>query len=58
MDSQIAMAISGEELENEIEDALSIQDTISDYTLMIMEALKNNQYDKPVSSFHDNNRDL
>ena len=49
------MAISEEELENEIEDALSIQDTISDYKFMIMEALKNNQHNKPVSSFHDNN---
>ena len=49
MDSQIAMAISEEELENEIEEALSVQDTISDYKLMIMEALKNDQHDKPVS---------
>ena len=55
MDSQIAMAISEEELENEIEEALSVQDTISDYKFMIMEALKNDQHDKPVSSFHDNN---
>ncbi|XP_068757594.1 uncharacterized protein [Montipora capricornis] len=47
MDSQIAMAISEEELENEIEDALSVQDTISDYKFMIMEALKNDQHDKP-----------
>ena len=39
MDSQIAIAISEEELENEIEDALSVQDTISDYKFMIMEAL-------------------
>ena len=55
MDSQIAIATPEEELENEIEDALSIQNTISDYKFMIMEALKNNQHDKPVSSFHDNN---
>ena len=55
MDSQIAMAISEEELENEIEEALSVQDTISDYKFMILEALKNDQHDKPVSSFHDNN---
>ncbi|XP_068693062.1 uncharacterized protein [Montipora foliosa] len=40
------MAISEEELENEIEDALSVQDTISDYKIMIMEALKNDQHDK------------
>ncbi|XP_068720448.1 uncharacterized protein [Montipora capricornis] len=55
MDSQIAMAISEEELENEIEDALSVQDTISNYKFLIMEALKNDLHDKPVSSFHDNN---
>ncbi|XP_068734669.1 uncharacterized protein [Montipora capricornis] len=58
MDSQIAMAISKEELENEIEDALSVQDTISDYKFMIMEASKNDQHDKPVSSFHDNNSSM
>ena len=53
MDSRIALAVTEEELEKETEDALSIQDTISDCKFKIMETLKTNKHNDPVSSFHD-----